>query len=61
MIYVIISILMVIIGLVGIVKNKLPKYRDGIGFAAEMNYYLAFYGMFIMGIIFLVIEFFSDK
>jgi len=52
---------MVIIGLIGIFKNKLPKYRDGVGFAADMNYYFAFYAMVIMGCVFLIIEFFGNN
>ena len=47
---------MIIIGLIGIFKNKLPKYRDGPGFAMEMNYYLLFYIIAIMGIVFLILE-----
>jgi len=50
---------MIIIGLIGIFKNKLPKYRDGIGFAAEMKFHLYFYLLFIMGCVFLLIEFFG--
>lgn len=57
MTYIIISVLMIIIGLIGIWKNKLPKFRDGAGFAADMNYYLVFYAMVIMGFVFLIIEF----
>ena len=52
---------MIIIGLIGIIKNKLPKFRGSPGFAADMNYYLVFYAMFIMGIVFLIIEFFGEN
>ncbi len=54
--YLIISILMIIIGLIGILKNKRPKYEDGPGFAINTNFYLIFYGLFILGIIFFIIE-----
>ena len=47
---------MIIIGLIGILKNKRPKYEDGPGFALEANYYMAFYLLFIMGIVFLIIK-----
>lgn len=50
MIYIIISILMIIIGLIGIWKNKRPKYRDGLGFAADVKFYILFYGLVIAGI-----------
>lgn len=53
---IIISIVLMIIGLIGIFKNKLPKYRNGPGFAAEINFYLLFYGLFIMGVTLLVLE-----
>lgn len=54
--YILISVLMIIIGLIGILKNKRPKYEDGPGFAINTNFYLMFYMLFIMGIIFLIIE-----
>ena len=47
---------MIIIGIVGIVKNKRPKYEDGPGFTLEINYYIAFYLLVIVGIIFLIIK-----
>ena len=58
--YIIISILAIIIGLIGILKNKLPKYEDGPGFAINTNYYLMFYGLFFAGILSLVIRIFRD-
>lgn len=61
MIYIVISVLMIIIGLIGIFINKLPKYRDGPGFALDMNYYLLFYGLVIMGCVFLMLEIFGDN
>lgn len=54
--YILISILMVLVGVIGIVKNKIPKYRGSAGFSIEIIYYLAFYLLVIMGIIFLGIE-----
>jgi hypothetical protein len=54
--YIIISFLAIIIGLIGILKNKLPKYEDGPGLAMNTNFYLMFYGLFILGIISLIIE-----
>ncbi|MDR0230112.1 MAG: hypothetical protein LBI72_13780 [Flavobacteriaceae bacterium] len=56
MMYIIISFLAIIIGLIGILKNKLPKYEDGPGLAMNTNFYLMFYGLFILGIISLIIE-----
>lgn len=61
MIYIIISVLMIIIGLVGIIKIKKPKYEDGPGFAIETNFYLAFYVLVIMGVVFLILEIFGDN
>jgi hypothetical protein len=47
---------MIIIGLIGILKNKWPKYEDGPGLAMNTNFYFMFYGLFILGIISLIIE-----
>ena len=58
MTYIVISVLAIIIGLIGIFKNKLPKYRDGPGFAAEMRFYLIFYVLFIAGVFSLIIKLF---
>jgi len=54
--YILISIMMIIIGLIGILKNKRPKYEDGPGLAINTNFYLMFYLLFIVGVIFLIIE-----
>lgn len=54
--YILIDILIIIIGLIGILKNKRPKYEDGPGFAININFYLMFYGLFIAGVIFLILE-----
>ncbi len=54
--YIVISILMIIIGLIGILKNKKPKYEDGFSLAINTNYYLMFYLFFILGVIFLIIK-----
>lgn len=48
---------MIIIGVIGIWKNKLPKYSDGLGFASEVKFYILFYVLVILGVIFLIIEF----
>lgn len=61
MIYILISILMIIIGLIGIYKNKLPKHSSSFGFTMNLNYYVAFYAMVITGVIFLIIIFTSDS
>lgn len=53
---IVISILAIIIGLVGIIKNKLPKYRDGAGFSADIKFYFLFYGLAAAGIFSLIIE-----
>lgn len=58
--YIIISILAIIIGLIGILKNKWPKYEDGPGFAINTNFYFMFYGLFFAGILSLVIKLFRD-
>ena len=52
---------MIIIGFIGIVKNKLPKYRNGVGFADNINYYLAFYAMVIVGCVYLLIRFYREN
>lgn len=54
--YITISLLMIIVGVIGIFKNKLPKYRHGVGFSLSLNYYLMFYGLVIIGVIFLILE-----
>lgn len=56
--FIIISLLMIVVGVIGIFKNKLPKYRHGVGFSLSLNYYLMFYALFIMGVIFLILEIF---
>lgn len=56
MIYIVFSVLAIIIGLIGIFRNKLPKYRDGPGFAAEVKFYLMFYGLLIIGVFSLIIK-----
>ena len=57
MIYIIISILMVVIGLIGIWKYKFPTFIGNPGFAAKMRLYFTFYVLVILGIVFLVMEF----
>ncbi len=52
---------MIIIGLIGVFKNKLPKYSNSFGFAMNLNYYIAFYAMIITGIVFLIIIFTRDS
>jgi len=59
--YLWISILMIIVGLIGILKNKFPKYRESVGFSIEIMYYLAFYALAIMGVVFLILEIFGDN
>ncbi len=54
--YIIIYVIMIVIGIIGILKNKRPKYENGPGFALETNYYIAFYLLAIFGIIFLIIK-----
>jgi hypothetical protein len=56
MVYIIISFIAIIIGLIGILKNKLPKYEDGPGLAINTNFYLMFYALFIAGVISLIIK-----
>ena len=52
---------MIIVGLIGILKNKFPKYRESVGFSIEIMYYLAFYALAIMGVVFLILEIFGDN
>lgn len=54
MIKILIAILFIIIGLIGIIKNKFPKYKDGLGYAAAMRYYLSFWGLLLLGISLLI-------
>jgi hypothetical protein len=54
--YIIIYLIMIVIGLRGILKNKWPKYKDGPGFAIETNFYFSNYALLIGGIIFLIIK-----
>ena len=53
---IIISTLAIIIGLVGVFINKLPKYRDGAGFSADIKFYFLFYELVAAGIFTLFIE-----
>ncbi len=57
MIYIIISVLSIIIGIIAILKNKRPKYEDDPGFAIETNYYFGSYLLVIAGIIYLILKF----
>ena len=50
MINLIIGLILLLIGLVGIIKNKFPKYQNGLGYTAAMRYYLSFWGLLILGI-----------
>lgn len=52
---------MIITGLIGIWKYKIPKFNGNSGFAAEIRLYFTFYALVILGIIFFIIEFYSDK
>lgn len=52
---------MIITGLIGIWKYKIPKFNGNPGFAAEIRLYFTFYALVILGIIFFIIEFYSDK
>ncbi len=52
MTYIIISILMIIIGLIGIWKNKMPKFDVSPGYAALIKFYFSFYVIIILGVIF---------
>ena len=54
--YITFSLLMIVVGVIGILKNKFPKYRDGVGFSISLNYYLMFYGLVILGVLFLILE-----
>lgn len=56
MMYIVISILMIAIGLVGILKSKVPKITGNSGFAAEMIAYFSFYLLVVFGFVFVIIE-----
>ncbi len=53
---ILIGIVFLIIGLVGILKNKLPKYEDGPGFAIDTNYFFGSLLLAIIGVVILVVE-----
>lgn len=61
MTYIIISLLMIIVGFIGILKSKMPKVREGSGFAAEMVFYFSFYLLVIFGIIFSILLISGDS
>lgn len=52
---------MIVVGTIGIIKNKLPKYKGSAGFSIEIMYYIAFYVLIIMGVVFLILEIFGDN
>ncbi|MCP1995121.1 hypothetical protein L1275_000882 [Flavobacterium sp. HSC-61S13] len=54
--YIIIYLIMIIIGLRGILKTKIPKFKGGARFPIETNYYLSNFLLFFVGIIFLIIK-----
>lgn len=56
MIYIVISIVMILVGVIGIIKMKVPKFDGSPGFAAMVRFYASFYALLIMGIIFLILE-----
>lgn len=58
---IVVGILFLVIGLIGILKNKSPKYEDGPGFSIETNYYLGSYLLAIIGGAILVIEIFGNN
>lgn len=45
----VIGIVFVLIGLIGIFKNKSPKFSGGLGYSAAMKFYLFFWWLFILG------------
>lgn len=55
---IIVGIVFTLIGLIGILKNKLPKHSDGPGpgFAAYFSFYFYFYVIAIIGVALLVVE-----
>ena len=56
MIYILISLIMITVGIVGILKRTWPKYKDGDAFGLEANFQLSFYVLFIMGVIIFISE-----
>ena len=61
MTYIVISVLMIIVGFIGILKSKVPKVRESSGFAAEMVFYFSFYLLVIYGIIFFILLISGDS
>ena len=57
--YIIINVLMIIVGIIGIVKNKMPKYKASLGYVTELKYYFLFYFLVIVGVMFFAIKIFG--
>lgn len=53
---IIISIIFIVVGGIGILKNKVPKWSAGPGFAAEVKFYVFFYLLVIMGVVLFILE-----
>ena len=45
----IIGIILVGIGGIGIIKNKIPKFSNSLGYTAKMRFYLTFWGSLNLG------------
>ena len=50
MVKILFALIFIIINLVEIIKNKFPKYQNGLGYTAAMRYYLSFWGLLLIGI-----------
>lgn len=57
--YIIFYALMIIVGVIGIVKNKMPKYEEDSGYFIELKYYFLFYFLVIVGVMFFAIKIFG--
>ncbi|RRJ93301.1 hypothetical protein EG240_00610 [Paenimyroides tangerinum] len=58
---ILVGTIFLVIGLIGIIIQRIPKFRDGPGFAAEMKFYIYFYVLAFVGIFILSMTFFEDK
>ena len=58
---ILVGIIFFFLFLIGIIIQRILKYRDGPGFAAEMKFYIYFYVLAFVGIFILSITIFEHK
>lgn len=54
--YLVIDIIMIVLGGYGLIKYKLPKLHSNSEMVSDFRFFLGFLMLFIMGIVFLIIE-----